>query len=504
MDLSPAPLGQLLHRHAHARGEAVALRFEGQSWSYQRLNDAAWQMAAWLQAQGLRQGDRVAYLGYAQPLQIALLFACARIGAVLVPLNFRLAAPEWAGVLGDCAASVLLHDAHWAAAASQLALPQDSKCYLINSALCPYDGDIGQNTFTNLAHAAVLIVYTSGTTGKAKGAVHTQANLLANMHIASSVQGITPDDLVLTVLPLFHVGGLCIQTLPALYVGAGVLLLARFEAGAALAAIHQWHPTLTLQVPATLAAMAEHPQWPSTALSSLRTLWVGSSVVPRRLIALWTARGVTVCNVYGSTETGPFSVAIPPKQAHWPQMAQLGACGWPAPQVQLELANARTEGGAQVGELCLKAPNVAQHYWPDTPAVDARGFFHTGDLARLAADGSVCIVGRVKDMVISGGENIYPAELEHILSAHPLVAECAVVGLPDAQWGEVLVAVVVRRFNATNTEALEASLQALLAAQLARYKLPRRWVWLDALPKTALGKVQKSVLLASLAPPPLL
>ena len=517
------------------------MRFEGRLWSYHQLHSASCQLAARLQALGLQSGQRVAYLGYAQPLQIALLFACAQLGAVLVPLNFRLSSAEWAGVLADCTPKLLLHDAHWADAAQQLAQTCGLQHYEINSILRPYDADIGlknlEKTAAQPLELPVLLVYTSGTTGKPKGAVHTQANLLANMRIASAVQGMTASDVVLTVLPLFHVGGLCIQTLPALYAGACVLLHSRFDAAATLRAIALERPTLTLQVPATLKALTEHAAWPLTDISSLRTLWVGSSVVPRALIEAFSQRGVAVCNVYGSTETGPFSIAIPPGSAHLPQMALLGACGWPAPQVELELADVRVEAGdtaahvqnaaelgnqgvaqllgvqrevsevskaseaskaSMVGEVCLRGPNVAQRYWPDTAAVDARGFFHTGDLARLAPDGSVCIIGRAKDMVISGGENIYPAELEQLLATHPMVADCAVLGLPDAQWGEALVAVVVAGAGATDIAALEAQLQALLAGQLARYKLPKRWVWLSALPKTALGKVQKSALAASL------
>jgi fatty-acyl-CoA synthase len=511
-----AAKGAISNAHGDAHNPC-ALRFDGQAWSYRQLHTASTQLAAGLRAHGLRAGERVAYLGYAQPLQIALLFACAQLGAVLVPLNFRLAAAEWAGVLADCKPTLLLHDAHWADAARQLALLSSIQYYEINSVIRPYDDDIGlenlKNTAEDAAELAVLLVYTSGTTGKPKGAVHTQANLLANMRIASAVQGITAQDLVLTVLPLFHVGGLCIQTLPALYAGACVLLHSRFDAAATLRAIAQERPTLSLQVPATLKALTEHTDWLATDVSSLRAVWAGSSVLPPALIDAFTQRGVPVCNVYGSTETGPFSIATPPDKAHLQQMALLGACGWPAPQVELELANAHWEDGAtargavkpsaangasEVGEVCLRGPNVAQRYWPDAPAVDARGFFHTGDLARRSQDGSVCIIGRVKDMVISGGENIYPAELEHLIAVHPLVAECAVLGLPDAQWGEVLVAVVVVRSGAADTAALEAALYALLAAQLARYKLPRRWVWVSSLPKTALGKVQKSVLASSL------
>lgn len=289
------------------------------------------------------------------------------------------------------------------------------------------------------------------------------------------------------MLPLFHVGGLCIQTLPALSVGAEVMLHARFDAAAALQCLTQDRPTLTLQVPATMRALVEHPGWASADVSSLRAVWAGSSVLPAHLIEAFHAKGVPVCNVYGSTETGPFSIALPPGQAR----THSGSCGWPARvsdacQVEVKLAGEKDA----VGELCIRAPNVAECYWPDLPLKDADGWFHTGDLARRAGDGSYSVVGRAKDMLISGGENIYPAEIENLLAAHPAVSECAVIGMPDAQWGEVVVACVVMRTGQVD----EAALREHLAGQLARYKLPRRWVFLEALPKTALGKVQKDAL----------
>jgi fatty-acyl-CoA synthase len=191
--------------------------------------------------------------------------------------------------------------------------------------------------------------------------------------------------------------------------------------------------------------------------------------------------------VYGSTETGPFSIALPPEHA----MAKAGSCGWPAPEVQVRLADAN-DG---VGELLVRGPNVVQRYWPDEPACDAQGWFATGDLARQDGDGSFTIVGRAKDLIISGGENIHPAEIELALASHPAVLECAAFGVADEEWGEaVAVAVVTRAGEARVPAELEAELRSYLSSRIARYKLPRRWLWMDALPKTALGKVQRGEL----------
>ena len=495
-----ASLAALLRQQAQARPQATALRWSepGQAapdprWGQLSFAELARRADALAQGlariHGVREGDRVAWLGLNHPVQIALLFALARLGALLVPLNHRLSPAEWATLLQDCQPVLLVHDTALAEAARSLARPATR--HLDDLPIDPSTD--GANDQGSADHPA-LLVYTSGTTGAPKGAVHTQGNLLANMAIAAQVQGLSEHDTVLTVLPLFHVGGLCIQTLPALSVGAQVLLHSRFDATATLRSLHDDRPTLTLQVPATLQALTTHADWAGTDLSSLRAIWAGSSLLPAPLIEACHARGVPVCNVYGSTETGPFSIALPPTHA----TSHLGTCGWPAPSVQVSLRDpvGQTVGAGQVGELWLRAPNVVQRYWPDQPACDAEGFFHSGDLAQQAADGSFTVVGRAKDMLISGGENIYPAEIENLLVQHPWVVECAVVGQDDPRWGEAVVAVVVLREGAL--EDWPAALQKFLEGRLARYKWPRRWHRVAALPKTALGKVQKPAVKALL------
>lgn len=477
---SELSFADVLHAQAHA--QAPALTYGQREFDYgtlvQRVDAAAACLAGdW----GVAAGDRVAWLGLNDPAQLVLLFALARIGAILLPLNFRLAPPEWDAQLAHCAPRCIVHDDTWADAARSLAqrhsLAAHGAAEVMAAAAAP------AAPVRASADSPVLLVFTSGTTGSPKAAVHTQSNLLANMRIAAQVQAMTPADRVLTVLPLFHVGGLCIQTLPALSRGAHVILQPRFAPDATFDAIERHSPTLTLQVPATMKALVEHPRWPRADLSSLRAAWAGSSLIPAPLIAAFHARGVPVCNVYGSTETGPFSIALGPQHA----MAKVGSCGWPAPGVEARLAD--VQGGA--GEILVRAPNVAQRYWPAESSCDREGWFHTGDLARCDADGSFTIVGRAKDLVISGGENIHPAEVETALALHESVLECAAFGVPDAEWGEVVAVAVVTR---AGPPVDEAALRAHLEGRIARYKLPRRWLFLDALPKTALGKVQRGVL----------
>ena len=478
----PSVLADVLVAHAASRPDAVAVSFEGADLPYGEMAVRSDRVAAQLWHDwGVRPGDRVAWLGANHPAQLVLLFALARIGAILLPLNFRLAPAEWDALMADCRPAHLVHDEGWADAAKELGGRHGLGVHAAEALA-------GQGNGSRPPHVAegrspVLLVYTSGTTRRAKAAVHTQANLLANMAIAAHVQRMTAQDVIATMLPLFHVGGLCIQTLPALYAGARVLLHPRFAPDAAFDCFERERPTLTLQVPATMKALVEHPRWSSAGLSSLRAVWAGSSLLPAGLVQAFHARGLPVCNVYGATETGPFSIALPPEHAR----GHAGSCGWPAPGVEVRLDSEQ----AGVGELLIRGPNVISRYWPDQPACDEQGWFHTGDLAGRAPDGAYTVVGRAKDLIISGGENIHPAEIESLLAEHPAVAECAAFGLPDEQWGEVVAAAVVLK---PGQAASGDELQSHLAARLARYKLPRRWLWLPALPRTALGKVQRQAL----------
>lgn len=478
----PTRFWEVPAHHAALTPHASALRSVDGDIQYVQLATCIERCAATLSLRwGLRAGDRVAWLGLNRPGQLVLLFALARLGAILLPLNFRLAAAEWQHQLRECGVTHLAHDDTWAAQAAVLGGDCGVDVHSVKQLDAPHE--VGPAPREGVAQSAALLVYTSGTSGRPRAAVHTQANLLANMRIAAKAQAMSSDDHVLTVLPLFHVGGLCIQTLPALYAGACVTLHPRFDPGATLAAFTRDRPSLTLQVPATMKALVEHPDWHATDLSSLRAVWAGSSVLPPPLVRAFLQRGVPLCNVYGATETGPFSIALPPHAA----ASHAGSCGWPAPEVEAELVDRDLDSG----ELKVRGPNVVHHYWQAIAACDSGGWFHTGDLATRAADGSYTVVGRARDLIISGGENIHPHEVESAVGEHPAVAECAAFSLPHAQWGEsVGVAIVLRPGMSLSQELL---LQHL-AGRLARFKWPRRVLFVEALPKTALGKVQRHAL----------
>ncbi len=486
-------LAQIIKRHAQFSPQQVAIHAAGEDITYPALWQRIESATGVLLAAGVQPGDRVAWLGFNDPAVLVLLFALARVGAILLPLNHRLAAPEHAAILCHAGVSLLVSDSAHAGAATALAGAQG--CPLMPAAGLAADDGASTCVLAGEYASPVLLVYTSGTTGRPKGALHTQSGLIWNCVISAHAHELRQDDHVLSVLPMFHVGGLCIQTLPALHAGATVTLHARFDAAAWLADVARRRPTLSLMVPATLRAVLDHADFASSDLSSLRFLAAGSSTIPAAMIAAIHARGVPLGQVYGATETGPVSIYLRRADA----MQHVGAAGKAGLHVDVKLVNTlgETVAPGAVGEIWVRAPNVMCGYWADAdnPAF-ADGWFHTGDLARCDAAGFYEVVGRSKDMIISGGENVYPAEIENLLADCPQILEAAVVGQPDARWGEVVVAVIVKTPGA---DLDAAQVLQLFEGRLARFKHPKRIVFCEALPKTALGKVQKAGLLAGLA-----
>ena len=425
-----------------------------------------------LQARGVHSGDIVAWLGHNSLAMLLNALACQRLGAVWMPLNWRLALPEMQQQLLHAGAAHLCHDEPFATTAAAL-----------TSALQPTAGDTGgaqTGVQAGVQAGDTLLVYTSGTTGAPKGAMHTLVGVLANAQAAIDAQGLDSATRALCVLPLFHVGGLCIQTLPTLLAGGQVRLHARFAPEAWFDDVQSWRPSTCLVVPAVMRALIEHPRWASADLSSLRFVTAGSQFVPPVLIEAFHARGVPVAQVYGATETGPVSLVLRPEEA----MQHVGCVGRPALGVELRIASD--------GEILLRAPQLMRGYHRQAqPSFDVQGWFHTGDLATRHRSGMIEVVGRAHELIISGGENIHPAEIERLVAPWPGIVECAALGLPDARWGEVPVLVVVAQ---PGVALDEAALLHMLASHLARFKVPRRIVVLTELPRTALGKVQKAVL----------
>jgi fatty-acyl-CoA synthase len=487
-------LSRIVERWADVHPDRVAIHFRDAAWTWADLAARVDHATARLASVGVQPGDRVAWLGYNHPEMLAILFGLARIGAMLVPLNFRLAVPELREILAHADASVLIAEPDLYKPAHELAaaLP---RVKMVGLREAPRDWFAWEGAPTagfapklrGTDDSPVLIVYTSGTTGKPKGAVHTQRGILWNAVNSIHAHDLTHADHVLNPLPMFHVGGLSIQSIPALFVGGVLTIHPRFDPALWLADVARLKPTLSLLVPATMKAVVEHPAFAGTDLSSLRMLNSGSSTIPESLIRPFHDRGIPVGQVYGTTETGPISIYLRAEDA----MRKLGSTGKPAVHCEVRLVD---EQGADVprgsvGEIRVRGANLMQGYWrdPDNPSFQD-GWFRTGDLARIDDEGYWFVAGRSKDMIISGGENVYPAELENILADCPDIAEAAVFGAPDAKWGEIAVAAVVRKPGAALDEA---GILALFDGRIARFKHPRRILFLDALPRNAMGKVQK-------------
>jgi fatty-acyl-CoA synthase len=492
-------LCSLIDRNAAFAPDKTAISFEGERLSYAEFAARIGQTATALKEElGVGRGDRVAILSLNRPDYLVLLYACARLGAMLVPLNWRLAVAEQLFILTDAGAKVLLLEQAFEGVLAGLApgtavigfdfTPPRGATF--EALLARSEGN-GRNPHNDLS-CPLLIVYTSGTTGRPKGAVLRQEALFWNGVMSQHMHNLTSEDHVLTVLPFFHVGGLNIQTTPALQLGATVTLHARFTPDTALTTIAQERPTLTVMVPAIIQAVTEHPAWATTDLSSLKAVATGSTIVPPHLIDRIVARGVPVLQVYGSTETCPIAVYT----RLGGNVSREGSTGLPGLCCEAKVIDqAGTEVPAGTpGEIAVRGPNVFFEYWGNAEATrDALhdGWYRTGDIGLCDADGYFWVRDRKKNMIISGGENIYPAEVERVLLEHPDVSECAVIGRPDPRWDEVPIAYVIRRSGCL-VEADE--LRAHLQVQLARYKIPRDIVFVTDMPRTALGKVQHFLL----------
>ncbi|MDQ0317672.1 class I adenylate-forming enzyme family protein [Amorphus orientalis] len=502
-------LSDLIDRNAAFTPDKDAIRFPGQTLTYaelaKRIHSTAFALKTRL---GVGRGDRVAILSLNRPDYLVLLYACARLGAMLVPINWRLATPEHLYILEHASVKALFVERAFEGVLEPLAsaLPECRQVGLdftpdrgtdLAGLLDGADGD-GRNPHIDTT-CPLLIVYTSGTTGRPKGAVLRQDALVWNAIQSTHMHDMTSADHVFTSLPMFHVGGLNIQTTPALQAGATVTLHDRFEPTAALKAITEDRPTLTVLVPATMLAVLEHPDAATADFSSLRAVTTGSTIVPQPLVEAFHARGIPVLQVYGSTETAP--ICIYTRLGGADSIARRGTTGLPGLACEAKVVDAAgTElPPGTAGEIIVRGPTTLYEYWGDEAATSdvlRNGWFHTGDIATRDADGYFYVHDRKKNVIISGGENIYPAEVERVLHEHPAIVEAAVVGRPDPHWQEVPVAFLVARPGLAPSED---EIIAHLRAHLARFKVPREIRFVDDLPKNAMGKVQHFQIKADLA-----
>mgnify|MGYP001583509725 CR=1 FL=1 len=501
-------ISQWIQTHAAFTPDKVAIIEKQQSYTYGQLEQRISQTARLLKHQlRIGRGDRVAYLGFNSGEFLCLVFACARLGALFIPMNWRLTTPEFDHILEDASPSVVV--------CSQVFQPQlqplcnkHPDCHFVAqdfttpgwlnlprmAAQATEDQRVDENPHVNL-DSPLLIVYTSGTTGQPKGAVLTQNSLFYNALNSIHMHDMHSQDCILTVLPMFHVGGLNIQTLPALYCGATVILHDRFDPQRTLQAIQHDQPSLIVLVPATIQAIMDQPQW-QHHLSSLRSITTGSSVVPDALLEPFRALRLPVQQVYGLTETAPIAVYQSAAQA----LEKESSTGLAALHCDMQLVDKHGLSVAQgeIGQIRIKGPNVMFEYWGNPQATAQalhNGWFDTGDLGYLDTDGHLVVTDRAKDMIISGGENVYPAELEKLLYTIPGVRDAAVVGRHHDKWGETPVAIVVKH---SDSDLAAEDILTYFHGRLARFKHPQEVIFVDDLPRNVMGKVQKFLLRAML------
>jgi fatty-acyl-CoA synthase len=476
--------------------DRLAIDSPGARWSYAELHRNSEAVAAALTRRGLRPGDRVAALAGNCAEYVALFFGCAHAGLILVPLNWRLAVPELAFQVQDAEPAVVVHDTDRAAAGAGAAgdLPLAGLAGLVDEGRgVPWSGPVRPVADDD----PLILMYTSGTTGRPKGALLTHANCFWTNLSLDRISDVVGSDAVLAVLPQFHVGGWNCQPLLAWWKGATVLLEPSFDPRRVLELIATRRVTTMMGVPANYLFLSQQPGFASADLSSLRYVLVGGAPMPETLLKLWQSRGVAILQGYGLTEAAPNVLCLPAEDA----VRKVGRAGKPYPHVDVAIAGpARTLlAGAGTGELLVRGPNVFAGYWrnPDATAEALRdGWLHTGDVAERDEDGFYRICDRLKDMYISGGENVYPAEVESVLHEHPAVADAAVVAVPDERWGEVGCAFVVAAEPVSGEDLI-----AHCRARLARFKVPTSIRFVQTLPRSAMNKLDKNALRSTLTEP---
>jgi len=497
-------LGYMIAKRSQLTPNRKALTFEGATWTFGELIDRVDRFASVLADGGVGSDDRVGYLGLNHSNFFVAMFACARIGAIFVPINFRLTGPELAFIASDSGCTVMIADDQHRpvidsvrdeiTATRHISAESGGEGWEVMDDLIEGSAPIADGAHVSPDDVA-MIMYTSGTTGLPKGAMLTHGNFTWNNVNALHALDLTSNEVALVVAPIFHIGGLNVTTILTWQKGGHVILHRSFDPGAALEAIQANSVTNMFGVPAMFLFMSQHPEFDSTDLTSLDVVVVGGAPVPEPLTRLYLSKGVPFAQGYGLTETAPLASFLLPDYA----LEKVGSAGF-AP-LYTDLAVLDPDGNpppaGERGEICVKGPSVMKGYWnrPDATAeaIDAQGWFHSGDIGYLDDEGFLYVVDRLKDMVISGGENIYPAEVESVLQAHDQIADVAVIGLTDERWGEAVTAVVVW---AEGSELALDELRDWAGERLARYKLPTRLHAIDELPRNASGKVLKTDLRA--------
>ena len=502
-----------LQRHAERTPHKLAVvdAHSGRQLNYAQFNERANRLAAFLKDElGLQVGDRVSILAQNSSDYYEALFACGKMGAILNTLNWRLAAPEVEYILTDCAPKAIIYEPEFAETIDVLRSKIDCQQTIVLAGKAPYgeapSGEVpgGEWLYEEALAAGSpegvkmprlsyddtwAILYTSGTTGRPKGAQVTYGNFFYNAIGIGMAVDLTSQDINLNALPAFHAGGLGLYACPTFHAGGTVIVMRAFDPARLLRLIDEWQVTVVLLVPAMYLMLAQFPDFARHDLSSVRSWGSGGSALPPSLVQEFASKNIIIQQGFGMTETGPTVFLITKEDAQ----RKAGSVGKPVMHTEVRILDrAGNElGPDEVGELCVRGGNVTTGYWkrPEATAeaiVD--GWLHSGDAAKYDEEGFYTIVDRWKDMFISGGENVYPAEVENVIYQHPAVAEVALIGMPHPKWQEVGKAIIVVK---EGQSVSEEEIIAFCQDKLARYKIPKSVDITDVLPRTAAGKVLK-------------
>ena len=498
-------IGFWLTQRERLSGNQEALVQGRRRLTYRELNRRVNRLAAWLSQTGLKKGDRCAYLAYNGIEVVELIFAAAKLGLILVPLNWRLAAKELAFILADSGTETLFFDVDFTKTVEGLrgekGLSLKRRIVIGGKAAEaePYEETLlrhpdqePESMETVGMDSPHIIMYTAGTTGLPKGAVLTQACSFWNAVNLELDMGFRPADRDLLVLPMFHIGGIGLFTLPMIHVGGTVVIQRAFDAGETLRLLQEEKITLFFAVPAIFLFLIQYPRFSAEAFKTVRLVMSGGAPLPVSLVHRYHEVGIVLQQGFGMSEAAP-SIATLSKELALKKAGSIGRALFHL-EARVVDRSLRDVPPNEVGELAIRGPNVMKEYWnrPEATAeAFAGGWFHSGDVARMDLDGDLYIVDRKKDMFISGGENVYPAEVENAIFELPQVGEAAVIGTRNEKWGEVGRAIVVLKPGQSLTEA---EVLDSLKGRLAKYKVPKSVVFVEQLPRNAAGKVLKNVL----------
>jgi len=497
-------IGFWLTKRGMLTPEKEAVVDGGRRLSYGQLNGRVNRLAGAFQGMGLKSGDRISILSYNCLEYVEVIMAAAKLGLILVPLNWRLTPVELAFNLTDSGSETLVFDPELA----RLTQGVVDRVRLKRTVVLGSEKTMGARAYETLLEAQSgeepkpdvtpgpdtphIIMYTAGTTGKPKGAVLSQGagfwnavNLILSMDFTSS-------DRDLAVLPMFHIGGIGLFTLPMLYVGGTVIIQRTFDPAETLKLLKNEEITLFFGVAAIFLFLIQHPDFRAEAFENVRMVMSGGAPLPVSLVHQYHEAGIVLQQGFGMSEAAP-SIATLSKDL---AMKKAGSIGRALFHLEARVVDddMNDQPHGEVGELVIRGPNLMKEYWNRPEATEeafSGGWFHTGDLARMDEDGDLYIVERKKDMFISGGENVYPAEVENAIFELPQVSEAAVIGVKDEKWGEVGRAVVVLKPDEPLTEE---EVLDFLKGRLAKYKVPKRVLFVDELPRNAAGKVLKNIL----------